>query len=406
MKKVFLSLSLVIALTGTTFGQSANVKKAKNKALMESPDFAGARQDIKSALTDPTTKDQAQTWYVAGLIGYKENESLYNKMLLQQQVDQDVKGKAIVESYDYFIKAYDMDGLPDEKGKVKPKFQKDIKEKIKEYYTTQQNLFAYGAQLFDKKDYEGAIKVFEIYLAIPKLPMMKNEIKPDSNYHMIKYFTAIAATNAEKHEKAIALYDDLRDDGYEEVNVHQLLYQEYLSVKDTLKAINTLKAGFEKFPKEPWFLQNLINYYIYTNQSKDALVYLNKAIEAEPNLAQYRYVKGSLDESLGDFDAARVSFEKAIELDANNADAYAGIGRLIYNSAVKLSDAANEIKDNKSYIAAKKKADDVFVQSITYFKKAAEINPKEMEYKRTLKNLYYRLKMDKEYDAIDKEMNQ
>jgi len=29
-----------------------------------------------------------------------------------------------------------------------------------------------------------------------------------------------------------------------------------------------------------------------------------------------------------------------------------------------------------------------------------------MEYKRTLKNIYYRLKMDKEYEAIDKEMNQ
>lgn len=34
------------------------------------------------------------------------------------------------------------------------------------------------------------------------------------------------------------------------------------------------------------------------------------------------------------------------------------------------------------------------------------MKPEEMEYKRTLRTLYYRLKMDKEFDAIDKEMNQ
>jgi tetratricopeptide (TPR) repeat protein len=406
MKKVLLSVCLVIAMTGGTFAQKANVSKAKNKALQETPDFAGAREAIKAALADPTTKDDAQTWYVAGLIGYKENEALYNKMILQQKVDADVKGKAVMESYDYFIKAYALDSLPDAKGKIKPKFQKDIKPKIKEYYSTQQNLFAYGASLFEKKDYEGAIKVFDVYLGIPNLPMFKNEIKPDSSYYMIKYFTGIAAVNAEKHEKAVQVFSSMTNNKYEEMNVHQLLYQEYMAVKDTTNAVATLKAGFEKFPKETWFMQNLINYYIFSNKAKDAIVYLDKAIETEPNLAQYRYVKGSLDETLGNIESARASFEKAVELDPNSSSAYAGLGRLIYNEAVKMLEKANDIKDNRAYNAAKKQADDVFVKSIPYFKKAAELNPKELEYKRTLKNLYYRLKMDKEYEAIDKEMNQ
>lgn len=87
--------------------------------------------------------------------------------------------------------------------------------------------------LFEKKNYDETIRVFETYLGIPALKMMNNELKPDSNYYMIKYYTAIAATNAEKHEKAIALYEDLRDDGYEESTVHQLLYEEYVKMKDT-----------------------------------------------------------------------------------------------------------------------------------------------------------------------------
>ena len=70
-----------------------------------------------------------------------------------------------------------------------------------------------------------------------------------------------------------------------------------------------------------------------------------------------------------------------------------------------MTDVANDIKDNKLAIAARKKADEVFKESIPYFIKATEVNPEEREYKKTLRTLYYRLKMDKEFDAIDKELN-
>lgn len=405
MKKVILAIILAVSVTGT-YAQKKNVTKAKNKALMETPDFKGAREDIKPALTDSTTRNQALTWYVAGTIGYKENEAELKKQMLGQKFDTELKGKAVMESYEYFLKAYELDGLPDAKGKIKPKFQKDIKSKIKEYYTSQANLVAYGAYLFEKKDYPATVKVFETYLGIPALPMMNGELKPDSTFYMIKYYTAIAATNGEMSDKAISYYEDLKDDGYEELIVHQLLYEEYLKKKDTVNFVKTLKAGFEKFPNEPWFLQNLINYYIFSNQAKDAIVYLNAAIKRDPNKAEYQYIKGNLDENMGNLEDARKAFDKAIELDPTQADAYAGIGRLIYNKGVAMADAANEIKDNKLYNAAKKKADAVFAESIPFFKKAAELKPAEMEYKRTLKNIYYRLKMDKEYEAVDKEMNQ
>lgn len=405
MKKVILAIILAVSVTGT-YAQKKNVSKAKNKALMEVPDFKGAREDIKPALTDSITKNQALTWHVAGTIGYKENEAELKKQMLGQKFDADVKGKAIMESYEYFLKAYELDGLPNAKGKIKPKFQKDIKAKIKEYYTTQANLVAYGAHLFEKKDYPATVKVFETYLGIPELPMMNGELKPDSTYYMIKYYTAIASTNGDMNDKAIAYYEDLKDDGYEELIVHQLLYEEYMKKKDTVNFVKTLKAGFEKFPDEPWFLQNLINYYIFSNQTKDAIVYLNAAIQRDPNKAEYQFIKGNLDENMGNLEDARKAFDRAIEIDPKQADAYAGIGRLIYNKGVSMSDAANEIRDNKLYNAAKKKADAVFAESIPFFKKAAELKPAEMEYKRTLKNIYYRLKMDKEYEAIDKEMNQ
>lgn len=404
MKKIILSLFLLASFT-FSFAQKANVSKAKNKALMENPDFAGAREAIKLALQDSTTQKLAETWYVAGLIGSKENEALYGKAILNQPFDADVKGQAILESYNYFLEANKLDQLPDAKGKVKPKYTKDIKAKIKEYYTTQQNLIAYGAYLFEKKNYEGAVKAFDVFLEIPKLPMMNNEIPLDSTYNMIMYYTAIASTNAKMHDKAINLYEGLKDKKYETLAVYQLLYEEYVEKKDTVNFVKTLKEGFEKFPSEAWFLQNLINYFIYSSKITEALVYLNTAIEREPNMAQYRYVKGNLDESLAKYDDALASFDKAIEIDPTMADAYAGKGRLFYNKAVKMLEEANNIKDIKLYNAAQLKAESVFKESVPFFKKAAELKPTEVEYKKTLKTLYYRLKMDKEFEAISKEID-
>lgn len=397
---MILALSVVLG-----FAQKANVSKAKNKALMEPADFAGARELIKPALTDPTTKDLSTTWHVAGLIGYMENDGEIKKQMLNQKFDAELKGKAIMESYEYFLKAYALDSLPDAKGKIKPKVQKDIKSKIKEYYTNQANLVAYGASLFEKKDYVNTIKVFETYLAIPDLQMMNNEIKKDSAYFMIKYYTAIAATNAELGDKAIKYYRELVGKNYEELTVHQLLYEEYKKKNDTVNFVQVLKDGFTKFPQEPWFLQNLINFYIYSGQTKEALIYLNNAIEKEPKMAQYQYVKGNIDESLGNQEEAKKAFERAIELDPKLADAYAGLGRIYFNKAVKMADAANDIKDNKLFNAAKKQADEVFKQAIPYFIKAKEVNPEEREYLKTLKTLYYRLKMDKEFDEVEKELN-
>jgi hypothetical protein len=410
MKKIIITLILAISFTGA-FAQKSNVSKAKNKALTEeNPDFTGAREAIRLALADTTTNKLAETYYVAGLIGYKECESLYKKQMLNQPIDTLKKGSAILESYPYFLQALKLDSMPDAKGKVKPKFTKLIKDYLKDYYTTQLHLFAYGAYLLQKKkDYPGAINAWEVYMAIPNLPVFNNELKKDSTYKLIKFYTALTAVDAKMTAKSIPLLESLKHDNYETTEVYRQLSNVYLSVKDSANYLATLKEGLEKLPTDGWFLQNLINYYIYSGKTKDALTYLNTAIEREPQMAQYRYVKGNLDEAIGNIDQAIASFDKALQLDSTIAEAWGGKGRLYFNKAVKMSDEANKIKDVKAYNAEMKNVDAAFKVSIPYFQKAAQLKPSDIEFKRTLKTLYYRLKKDPvfeaKYDAITKEIN-
>ena len=407
MKKLFLSISFMVGLSAALFAQKANVSQAASLTLQEKPDFKAAREAIKPAFNDEKTKNDPKTYFTAGMIGYTENDSYSKLMMLGKEVDQVKKGKAIMEAYDYFLKAYKLDQMPNAKGKVKPKFDKKIKENIKEFYTAQYNMVGYGAHLFDKKDYKGAFDAFSTFLEIPKLPMMNKELSvTDSTYRMIKYFSALAATNMQNHDKAIEMYKDLADDNYETKNVYQLLADEYRSIKDTVNYLATLEQGFKLFNDDPWFLQNIINHYIYSDKIEEASKYLDAAIAQAPTVAEYYYVKGNVEERLGNNDGARKAFEKALELQPKMASAYAGIGRIIFNQAVELLRAADSIRDNKLYNAEVQKANDIFKQSLPYMEKAVELDPKDTDFKQALKMLYYRLGDNANYEKISKELGE
>jgi tetratricopeptide (TPR) repeat protein len=405
MKKIILFLILVMSFT-FTFAQKANVRLARDKALNEDkPDFKGAKEAIKLALKDSTTMNQAETWYVAGLIGNKQSEAEYKKAILNQKFDTLGKGKAMIESYDYFIQAIKFDMLPDAKGKVKPKYAKEIKSIFKDYYTIQPNLIGYGAYQYSKDNFKGAVKTFEAFLEIPKLPVMNNEIKMDSTYDMITYYTGICASSAKMTKKALQYFESLKDKKYQVSSVYQNLASEYLNAKDTVNYIKTIKEGIDKLPKQSWFLQNLINFYIHSNKIQDAISYLNTAIEREPGFAQYQYVKGQLYLTLENFDEATIALNKAAELDPKNPDIYAEIGRSYYNKAVKMSLEANKIKDTNLYKKEEAKIDEVFRQAIPSYKKAIELK-KDVEYMTPLKQLYYRLQMDTEYSDMAKQIKE
>ena len=413
MKKISIVLAMVLLCT-CGYSQKKMVASAKNKAMnTEAPDFAGAREDIKQALENPETKDLANTWYVAGLIGYKENEYAMVQTQLGRQKDDEKVGSAVVESYNYWLRADEIAMTPvlDKKGReiVDLKTRKQISDKMFEYYRSQ-DLVKYGIYLNEKRDYSKAYDVFMMHLAMPDMPMMQNEkyqkeMQKDTIYMQYKYYAGIFATQSERHQEAISIYESMKDGDFEAISVNQFLYQEYVALKDTANFVRVLQEAVGKYPQEPWFLQNLINYYIFSGQEQMAINYLNEAIEREPNVAQYHHIKGNLDENAKNYEAALADFDAAIAIDPNLADAYAGKGRVYYNRAVKMDEDAAYISDNKAYKAALVARDEMYRKSLPFFEKAHDLDKKNRDYMIVLKGLYYRFGMMDKNAAIIEEMN-
>jgi len=403
----------VVVLMGTSCFAQKNplVKKAKSYAMAETPDFTAARATIEEAIEAAPT---AETYYWAGMIGFQEmTQENYNQMM-GKGINQAKAGQAVEESYAYWLKADELAQVPvlNKKGvevPTDPKMRGNISKKMLEYYKNQE-LVKYGIYLNEQRDFAGAYQAFKLHTDMPDLAMMQDakiqkEMPRDTTYEQYKYYAAIFAVQAEMHEEAVAVLETMKDGEYEAISVNQFLYQEYVALKDTAKFVQTLQDAIARFPGEPWFLQNLINYYIFSGQEQTAVEYLAKAIEREPNVAQYHHIKGNLDENLGNYDAALADFDEALRCDPNLADAMAGKGRVYYNQAVKLNEAAALISDNKAYKKALDEMNSVFRQSLPFFEKAHEMEPENRDYMIVLKGLYYRFHDDAKYEAIVEEMN-
>ena len=410
MKKTLILEAVVLMSAGCYAQKNPLVKKSKSIMMSENADFSEARRLMGEALeAEPT----AETYYWAGMIGYQELTKENYNQLMGMGVNQAKAGAAVEESYKYWLKADELAMIPtlDKKGRevVDTKTRNNISKKMLEYYKNQE-LVKYGIYLNEQKDYAGAYQAFKLHIDLPDLPMMQdpklqNEMPKDTNYLQYKYYTAIFAVQSELHDEAIALLEEMKAGETEPIAVNQFLYQEYVALKDTAKFVATLQDAVVRFPQEPWFLQNLINYYIFSGQEKTAIDYLAQAIEREPEVAQYHLIKGNLDENQGNYEAALKDFDNALKYDPTLADAQAGKGRVYYNQAVKLNEAAATISDNKEYKKALDEMNAVFRQSLPFFEKAHEMAPEDRSYLQTLKALYYRFGMNDKYEEVSEKLN-
>ena len=413
MKKTFIMAALVLTSIGCV-AQQTNVKKAKSIALnTEAADYEQARQLIGEAIKNDETKNLAETYFVAGLIGYQQNNALNMQAVLNGGLDQEKAGMAISESYDYWLKADELAMIPtiDKKGRevLDLKTRNAINKKMLEYWKGQ-NFISYGIWLNDQKDYFNAYQAFMKHLNMPDLPMMQEpklqtQLPKDTTYYQYMYYAGLFAVQAELHNEAIDIFEKMKNGEVEAIACNQFLYQEYVTLKDTANFVRVLSDAVTRFPQEPWFLQNLINYYLFSDQQEQAINYLNEAIEREPNVAQYHYIKGNLDENRGHYEEALTDFDRALAIDPTMADAVAGKGRVYYNQAVKLNEAATLINDPKEYKEALNQMNTIFRLSLPFFEEVRNMTPDDRDNLIVLKGLYYRFGMEDMYNQISDELN-
>ena len=241
MKRVLLTVALCMAASAS-FAQKKAVSQAESLVKGSSADanaFTEARSLIKGAMDNAESKNDPKTWYVAGFIEDQQFSNERTKQILGQQPNEPVMYEALGRILPYFQKAYELDQLPNEKGKVKPKFTKTIMGTLSANHIYYING---GAFYFDQKDYAKAYDFFEQYLTISDLPMFKGTqtAARDSNFMTVQFYSAVAATQLNDSKKAIAALERAKSTDYRQNDVYQYLCYEYEQAKDSVNLEKTL----------------------------------------------------------------------------------------------------------------------------------------------------------------------
>ena len=122
MKRVLFSIVLLL-VAGFSFAQEKDVKQAKTLAEDVKPNFTEAVKLINGALENAETKNQANTWNVAGFIQKRINETEMKNAYLRQPYDTLKAYNSLYKMLGYFLKCDELEQVPNEKGKVKFKFR-------------------------------------------------------------------------------------------------------------------------------------------------------------------------------------------------------------------------------------------------------------------------------------------
>ncbi len=421
MKK-FLLLSMVAAFSATSiFAQKSALSSAKR--ALGSNDLAEARTLIEQAKTNPETATNPETWKIAGDIGDKAFENERIKLTLGKEANEKAMYAGLLEAYYPYVKADSLGELPDSKGRVKNKVRKDIASILK----ANQALYVNGGIFhYNNKEYKKAADFFEIYWNIPTLPMFqdkKNEFVFDSTYQTIKHYAVLTAIQGGDHERAIYFLNRaasepfIENSTYVESDIYELLASEYMQIGDTVKYVETLYAGAEKYPKSKYFIPNLINHFIRKGENDKALEYLDTAIKNDPsNACDLNTVKGALLVDKKQYDGAVMEYKKALAENPQCESALEALAVCYILQAQELKDENVTLNDRQKQIENDKKTVELYKLSLPYIEKYTELlkarNADAHDIKGALiklQNVYYNLSnfgvdKSKEMETIEAEL--
>ena len=392
MKKLVCALAVGLMTSAGAFAQVANVKSAEKIANSDKPDFAEARRLITEALANDETKNDPYTWYVAGLIENKAYTEGFKKAAIDQNADRTEMYTALTASVPSWLKVYEIESRPNEKGKVNLKYTKKLREVLHNDYL---QLFNGGAWFLQSNKYAEGVNALEKFLDVKKAPLFaddKDVAAIDSNAMNAAYYAIGAASSLKDYDRVISLFNRFGSFALNTKDVHQWAVSAYFAKQDSVGAIPVLVEAVKASPEEPYFLVNLVTTYQKAGKEAEANKLLDDRIAANPNDATALLVKGSIIEDKNLKEALQWYY-KAAKADAKNVNAFIYLGAGLYNAAAKIYENTNVTQ------AMAKTADDLLRASIPVLEIAYKTRPDNI--KGMLGSIYYQLKMTDKRDALD-----
>ncbi len=266
-----------------------------------------------------------------------------------------------------------------------------------------------GVNSYYAEDYKGALECFEDVLKINDMDLFAGEM----DTVMVQYSGIISreiagkTDNNDLYKKAIGYYQQLADAGFGGPNTYLQMKMDYLSMGDTLAALEILKEGYEKYPDTVNVIANVANSYIDLKQIDEGITFMEGVIERNPNIPEAYYWQGRMlinKEEVEFVDKAIASYTKAGELNPDIYYVWYDLGYIYYLQGADFYDRSNEEKQDATREKLIELGKEKYMSAIPVLENAYKFNSENTNVKfetlDLLQRIYYKEQMTEDYERV------
>ncbi|MBK9733524.1 MAG: hypothetical protein IPO92_00590 [Saprospiraceae bacterium] len=371
-----------------------------------------ALKSIDGILSADDAKADPEAWNSKGQIYNEIAKTEINKKILDPSFVIPTPDAALI-ALESFEKAISL--------ALKKSHTKDALAGIKEDEEYLNNI---GITQFQVQDYNNSFKNFSGSLKASEVLKANKEdtrLSVDTIMSDQVFYTGVSAYYGDNKEASIPFFEKLYKAGKAQSLVYEALFN-LISEKDVTKAMEYLEAGRKAYPDDSGLLFAEINYYLKVGKLDILTSKLKAAIAKEPDnvsvyvtlgnvydqINQKERAEGNAEKADENLNLALDYFNQALAKDPKNFDAKYSQGALYYNKAASMTSKLNELSNDyssagtKKYNIIKLEMDGYFKTALPYFIEAEQLDPKDLNTKIALKEIYARDgKLDKaaEYKA-------
>ena len=324
---------------------------------------------------------------------YFENDALQHWERVNPIVDNPLK--IAIEAYK---KAHELD----EGGKLDSKIKEGLVS-VKELLKRE------GVNDYYSDRYKEALGAFEDVLDINQMDLFAGEV----DTIMIQYSGIISREIASKtndnelYKKAIGYYKQLAAVDYGGPNTYLQIKSDYMSMGDTLGALEILKEAYEKYPDTVNVIANIADTYIRLKKIDEGIAFMESAIEQHPTIPESYYWLGRMyinKEEVEYIDKAIDAYNKAAELDPSIYYVWYDLGYIYYLQGMDFFDRSNEEKNEATRDRLIELGKEKYQAAIPILEKAYSLNEdnRDVKYETLdlLQRIYYKEEMTDQYERV------
>ena len=370
--------------TAEQLNKQNRAEKAAKQMGFAKIELQKAKTSIDLAAEHEETKNEARTWHYYGIVYYK---------IAAYPEFHDLDPEALDKSFAAFAKIPALD----------PEYANDRQNMFDIYQHIQSitsNYFNRGAVAYENGEYAEAIKCYlAAYNSMLVIGQQDNEA--------LLIAAQIALYNAKEYEKTVEICKQLLAAQHESPKVYQYLAVAYSQMGNDEEMLKYINEGRAKFPEDDNLVNEQINAYLKLKREAEIIDQIKEMANKNSENSVYCLIIGTIysnqESELYNVDSALVYYNRAIEVNPTDENAYINVGSMYIDKSAALINKANELpldkfKEYDELIAEARVFDE---KALPYVEKAYELVPGDDAIKQALRTLYVRLKMMDKARALE-----